>query len=311
MDLYLITGFLGAGKTTFLKNFVNVFSDKKMALIINEFGKEGVDGILLSELKITMAQINNGSIFCSCRLDKFEEELTKITALSPEVIIIEASGLSDPTNIKKILLSNKNYSNINYKGSICLVDLVNFKKVINTAIVCRKQLSVSDLAVLNKSDLADEATENEVKEAILDQHPNMRFHKTSFGEIGEDLLATIKNLSATAEVDDNEAHNTADITLKKFLRTINENFTAYSMQKYLEMVILETYRIKGFVKLSDGEYYLVDCVQNIASVKKLPSKPNTDSIQKIVFLAGKGMKTKTALKNAYELYKNSIDEMDI
>ncbi len=308
MDLYLITGFLGAGKTTFLKNFVNVFSDKKMALIINEFGKEGVDGILLSELEITMAQINNGSIFCSCRLDKFEEELGKITALSPEVIIIEASGLSDPTNIKKILLSNKNYSDINYKGSICLVDLVNFKKVINTAVVCRKQLSVSDLAVLNKSDLVDASGINEVKSAILDQHPNMHFHATSFGEIDEDLLQLIKSLSANAEVE--AAHSGADITLKKYLVTINEKFSAYSLQKFLEMVILETYRIKGFVKLNDGEYYLVDCVQNIASVKKLDKKPQTDTVQKIVFLAGKGMKTNTALKNAREWYKDCIDGIE-
>ena len=50
--LYLITGFLGAGKTTFLKQFMKQFSSERMHIIVNEFGKEGIDGELLSELGI-------------------------------------------------------------------------------------------------------------------------------------------------------------------------------------------------------------------------------------------------------------------
>ena len=50
--LYLITGFLGAGKTTFLHQFVHLFPGKRKALVINEFGKQGVDGTLLSDLGI-------------------------------------------------------------------------------------------------------------------------------------------------------------------------------------------------------------------------------------------------------------------
>ena len=73
--LYLITGFLGAGKTTFLKQFMKQFSSERMHIIVNEFGKEGIDGELLSELGIALDEINNGSIFCSCRLDKFENVL--------------------------------------------------------------------------------------------------------------------------------------------------------------------------------------------------------------------------------------------
>ena len=63
IKLYLITGFLGAGKTTFLKKFVTLFQGQKLALIVNEFGKEGVDGALLSTLGIALSEINNGSIF--------------------------------------------------------------------------------------------------------------------------------------------------------------------------------------------------------------------------------------------------------
>ena len=92
--LYLITGFLGAGKTTFLKQFMKQFSSERMHIIVNEFGKE---------LGIALDEINNGSIFCSCRLDKFENVLQQVLQEKPDVIIVEASGLSDPTNVKKIL----------------------------------------------------------------------------------------------------------------------------------------------------------------------------------------------------------------
>ena len=66
-ELYLITGFLGAGKTTFLKNFIRMFDGRRLHLIINEFGREGVDGTLLREVGAAMDEINNGSIFCTCR----------------------------------------------------------------------------------------------------------------------------------------------------------------------------------------------------------------------------------------------------
>jgi len=76
--LYLITGFLGAGKTTFLQKFVKLFPDKRIALIINEFGKSGVDGTLLQSLDIAMTEIDNGSIFCSCRVEQFEGAVISI-----------------------------------------------------------------------------------------------------------------------------------------------------------------------------------------------------------------------------------------
>ena len=56
--LYLITGFLGAGKTTFIKQFLRLFSEQRVELIINEFGKEGVDGTLLRTYGAMMSGIN-------------------------------------------------------------------------------------------------------------------------------------------------------------------------------------------------------------------------------------------------------------
>ena len=112
--LYLITGFLGAGKTTFLKNFIRLFEGKRMHIIVNEYGKEGIDGQLLKELGTVLDEINNGSIFCSCRLDKFEEVPQKALLGKPDVIIIEASGLSNPTNVRKIMGQKEKFPGLRY-----------------------------------------------------------------------------------------------------------------------------------------------------------------------------------------------------
>ena len=108
MELYLITGFLGAGKTTFLKNFARQFAGRRLRLIINEFGRAGVDGTLLRELDAALDEISNGSIFCACRLDQFEAALEQAAAvgieLQPDAAQlardnIRANGLSDRAQI--------------------------------------------------------------------------------------------------------------------------------------------------------------------------------------------------------------------
>lgn len=125
-------------------SFSAQFSGRRIWLIINEFGKVGVDGALLQEVKAVMAEITNGSIFCSCRLDRFEDELRRAVAAAPDVILVEASGLADPTNIQRVL-SEKDFAKIRYKGSVCLVDVPRLEKVLYTARVCPKQIGISSL----------------------------------------------------------------------------------------------------------------------------------------------------------------------
>ena len=102
-EVYLITGFLGAGKTCFVKNMVKALPHETMDIIVNEFGREGIDGALLHKTGLQVKEIVNGSIFCTCRLDQFEEALASSLSRKPEAILVEASGLSDPMNIRRVL----------------------------------------------------------------------------------------------------------------------------------------------------------------------------------------------------------------
>lgn len=300
-ELYLITGFLGAGKTTFLKKLIKRMSGRKMRVLVNEFGREGVDGKLLAELGVLVNEINNGSIFCACRLDKFEAALLEALADPPELIIVEASGLSDPTNIRKILAQEEFYG-IKFLGSICVVDALNLKKVFSTARVCKKQISVSDLLLINKADLADEAQLAETERLIHESCPNVATHRTSFGDFEPQWLEELNNSAAGGE---EPRFQTKDLGLQKALVTLRGGMTEYELTQFLEMFLEDTYRVKGFVELA-GAPFLVDCVGAMAAVKPYTGAVPENGRNRLVVLAGPAMPMQKSLEKAAEWYKSQI-----
>ena len=77
--LYVLTGFLGAGKTSFLLNVLDNIKDKKIGIIQNEFGKINVDGEIIRRNGIEMTEISRGSIFCSCLKLSFVQALAEMS----------------------------------------------------------------------------------------------------------------------------------------------------------------------------------------------------------------------------------------
>lgn len=302
VEFYLVTGFLGAGKTTFLKNFVRLLAPRRLRLIVNEYGKVGVDGELLREIGAVMDEINNGSIFCSCRLDKFEEVLDDVLLDPPEAVVVEASGLSDPTAIRRILGAEK-YAAFDYKGAVCIVDAQNFHKVYETARVCPKQLSVSDVVLVNKTDAAPPERVRAAVAAIRERYPDAVVHETSYGRVDPAWMRDLGRVRGG----DGAVHD-RDLTLQKYTVAVKEAMTRQQMESFLKMFIEDTYRLKGFVRLADG-VFLVDCVGALVNVVPwdgdLPPETGT-----VVVLAGKGMNPRKSMKNAAEWYPGLIERVE-
>lgn len=287
--LYLITGFLGAGKTTFLHSFVRLFPDQKIALVINEFGKNGVDGALLQDLEIALTEIDNGSIFCACKLEQFEDALISILEQKPDLIFVEASGLSDPTAIRSIL-RREAYSELEYAGAICLVDAVRFHKVYQTARVCRMQLAISDMVLINKADLADTAQIDAIMEIVKGQKPERPVFVTRFGRFEREWLET---MDRPAEAGAQEIH-TRDITLQKLTLCVG-GFDEKSLTAFLKMFAEDTYRIKGFVSLPEG-IFLVSCVGPIVELQ--PFDGDAPELNRLAVLYGNGLPAKKSIREA-------------
>ncbi|MBM3301346.1 MAG: GTP-binding protein, partial [Deltaproteobacteria bacterium] len=124
IQAYLISGFLGSGKTTFLKRMLKETPpDLKLMILMNEFGEEGIDGALVEDPELEMIEISRGSIFCACVKGDFIKALYRIAfVIQPDVLVIEASGVANPTDIGRDLFDRVYKGNFASLEKVCLID---------------------------------------------------------------------------------------------------------------------------------------------------------------------------------------------
>lgn len=299
-EFYLITGFLGAGKTTFLKNLICLFKGKTLRLIINEYGQEGVDGALLKETEAILQEICGGSIFCTCRLDRFEQALAEGLAASPDVLIVEASGLSDPSNIRRILEKNEQEGKLKYIGCICIADATRLHKVFETARVCQKQLAVADLVLINKTDIASPQLVENANKLLSERFPRAKVKTTMHGELSADWLLLLEPYGKTND----EASSRPDITSQRASVHFKSNITRYELERFVAMFCEDTSRVKGFVLTADDGWVLIDCVGAFLRFQNwngdLPAK------SELTCLACTGQAMRKSLKAAASWYENKV-----
>lgn len=118
----IISGFLGAGKTTFIKKLINeIYPNEQIVLIENEFGEIGIDGTFMKEAGIEITEINSGCICCSLVGD-FETSLKQVLkSYHPDRIIIEPSGVGKLSDVIKAV-NNVNDSNLELDNFITVID---------------------------------------------------------------------------------------------------------------------------------------------------------------------------------------------
>ncbi len=159
IPLVLVTGFLGSGKTTLVKYLLgNMDPALRIGIVQNEYASANIDTSELRsiERKFEVLEVNNGSVFCVCLLGSFIDSLADFTDLyNPDLVIIEASGLSDPIAIAEIMQHKKLASRVYLSGVWCIVDGQNYHKVSKMNTRIERQVMIADRILLNKSDLME------------------------------------------------------------------------------------------------------------------------------------------------------------
>ena len=119
----IVSGFLGAGKTTFIKQMINqVYTGEKLVLIENEFGEIGIDGGFLKDAGVEITEINSGCICCTLVGD-FSKALKKvISEYCPDRVLIEPSGVGKLSDVAKAVEDVKEDADIEIAGRITVVD---------------------------------------------------------------------------------------------------------------------------------------------------------------------------------------------
>ena len=194
------------------------------------------------------------------------------------------------------------FAHIEYMGGVCLIDAVRFPKLYATARTCVKQLASSDVAVVNKVDRASEEQLAQTLALVRGQRPDMPIIETSFGQVDGTLLDL---LSQAQTLSDGDMPLTADLTLKQMNIHISPDISAYDLQKFIEMFLEDTFRVKGFVQTTEG-MCLVDCVGNVASVKPYAIAVPEEKCGWLTVLSGAGMPVRKAVKEACKWYEKYV-----
>lgn len=275
--LYLLTGFLGAGKTTFLTSVLNDLSDKKVAVIMNEFGKVGIDGDIIYKEGMELVELNRGSIFCSCLQLSFVSALAEMADREMEYVFVESSGLADPSNIDEFLdavevLKGDVYD---YSGAICIVDGVNFLEQVKEIETVERQLKFSHLVIISKVDLISEEKLNAIKNKIREINVRADIVESVNGSFDYDFLnqdLMEKNWLASEATSNSPENRPRTLTL-----TYEGEVTKENLIKFLDLIKADSYRIKGFFMLDDG-WNQVDVVNQIVDFKASDKGDNPSEI---------------------------------
>lgn len=252
-DLILITGFLGSGKTTLLKNLLKFHKDKKIAVIQNEFSPSGVDGkeLKLGNTNFELVEINNGSVFCVCLLSNFVENLNDlIDRYQPEIIYLEASGLSDPISICELLAHEQVADKVSYKGAWCVVDALNYEKSAALVNRAKHQIRIADKIILNKTDLIDANRIPILEDSLQRINPIAPIEYRQYCQIENADVNQITSLP------DAKAEDKPPQEIKTAIYRTTAIIPPQKLEEFLIELCKISIRAKGFVRVSQQEYRL-------------------------------------------------------
>lgn len=261
IPLYLITGFLGSGKTTLMKKLLEQLLGKKIAVIMNEYGSKGVDGVALGSDGFHLSEINEGSVFCACKSDAFIDAIWAVCEKEVDVLLVETSGMANPASIPSILSEvRKKTDRIEYRGCITVAAANNIHKLIQTSLFVQGQVKTADLILLNKIDLVspDELLCRE--NLIREWNPACEIFRTSYCGL-PDMQRLLSVCPRTLFASNTPVHQIAGSSAtKSFLLELKKPLEKTDLMAFLKAFADDVYRIKGFVSLQGGKTCRVDGV---------------------------------------------------
>lgn len=261
MKIRLICGFLGAGKTTLVKNILR--GSESTVYLVNDFGDAGIEGEIVSHNALDIIELPSGCICCSLRAE-LSLALTQIyTQYTPLRLIIEPTGIATPSAVLEALQEHKLKDKFEIEPVVGVVDpksFFNFMGDYNNFFM--DQISNSDIVLINKIDLAARGEVDRVEEKIREINPSAVVYRTEYCE------AVLPSAERKRELKpflfdkdfDTLSFNSEQEFMEKPLLSL---FDALASQVYGQVL-----RAKGVFRV-DGSFIALDLASGVVSEKSL------------------------------------------
>ncbi len=286
----LVSGFLGAGKTTLISKYAafRIKQGERVAIIENEFGEMGIDGELLKEAGLTVTEIVNGCICCTMKVDLLTTLEEMCNDNPPARVIIEPTGIFIIESISEILNADRIKHTHKLSGVVTVIDALGYKKQQHRyTMFFKQQILYANRLTLSK---IDEMSETEIIDtigALRDIVGNVRIEAKSWDNLTADdwdYLFASKNSDCehTHKHDHVHHHNEEEATHGGFrgitvpcLRSLSKP----ELSDILARIVTEEFgdipRAKGFVPDNNNGFWLFDLVgEQIKIVKATKAERN-------------------------------------
>jgi G3E family GTPase len=246
--VYIITGFLGSGKTSLIKHVLrHGLQQRRVAVVVNDLGEVNLDGHILAGINVDrMVELSNGCICCTIG-PQFAAAMQEIAAtVHPEIILIETTGVAAP----RPLMDEVRRVGLCVDGLLTVVDGEHIRRLWKDAIVAQQQVQAADFVVLNKCDLLSASARQQVERFLRRHNPRALLVPSTFGQISAALLAVTGAERGYLQDDDPGAP--ADVHLhtdaiEVFTYTTLRPLQRQGFERFLQQLPSEIYRVKGIL----------------------------------------------------------------
>ena len=273
----IISGFLGAGKTSLLNHILNADHGLRVAVLVNDFGEINIDAELVSGVSgESTIDLSNGCICCSIRDDLLEATVQLIQAPNPpEYIVVETSGVSDPVAVSLTFLAAELQSRTRVDGILTVVDAEQIDRVHGKQReLALDQIATADMVVLNKIDLINEEEREGLADSVRNLVSRARIFEATYGRVPLDLVLGVGTYDLHrfagrpgldvhvhadgeehehdhADLDHHGHHTDHTLVFNTWCYTTDEPLSRGAVLDALKTLPATIYRAKGFVYLAD------------------------------------------------------------